>query len=84
MMWSTSKGCVEKAAGLRQYSHRHCARSATCRLNWREGRLEYLAVLFKPQFAHERQNVGAVPLRQFGQGFQAHNIHLFHALPERL
>lgn len=40
IIWSTSNGCVETPAGLRQYSHRHCARSAISRLSLREGRLE--------------------------------------------
>ena len=84
MMWSASKGCVEKAAGLRQYSQCHRARSATCKLNRREGRLEGTEVVCHSKVAHQCPDICVTPLRQGREGLEARDIHSLHTLPECL
>src|SRR5438045_3005289 len=84
MMWSASNGCVEKAAGLRQYSHRHGARCATRRLNRREGRLEDTRIFRNPEFSHEQPYLCIAVLGEARQGLQPGNVHLLDALPQPL
>lgn len=83
-IWSASKGCVEKAAGLRQYSQYHWARSATWRLNRRDGCLEGTEVVCQSQVAHERPDICTALLRQRRKGLETRDIHSLHTLPECL